>query len=431
MPDCNYLTCRFAEETGLPGFCKRFFRHLRSLYPDGGLGILGYDMDNAGLRKRVTGSLMMFMARFRWAMKLALWLESRFYGDTDVSGLNPENMDQLLLLGIGTHGAEHETILTWWARRQGISVVHMIGNYDHLSSKGYRGAPVTKLLVWGPVMRDDAVYRHGVDPECVEMVGPIRYDSLLKNASYDRNRFIEGCGLDPKKKTILFAGGLAEYHYFEMLRLYEQLEQAGGGYQLILRIYPDKILMSSAYIKPLIDYAQRLDGVYVSIGDPNYRVGNRESEVPHIETQELYNSLRHSDVVINLYSTIALEACLYDRPTIYMLWYPKKSYGWLKPPEYIDYGRLVHNQRMVEYGAIYMAHTAEQLLEAVNDAVSQPDRFKAERARAVAAEIGPLDGKVVERVVSACINAMGPFADNGRKQAGSYESDMRRVESSG
>ena len=234
----------------------------------------------------------------------------------------------------------------------------------------------------------------------------VSYDAVIHDLAYDRSTFLRRIGLDPAKRTILFAGSGGEYHYFEMLQAFEQLRAQSGDYQLILRIYPDKAVMASPYMTPLVQYARTVSGVYVSIGDPNARLPGSEREPPQIEQAELWHALRHSDVVVNLYSTIALEACLFDKPAIYVTYYPMRSYAWRKPPEYVDYGLYLHNRRLMSYGATPVARDRVELLRLIQEAVADPGRYKRERALAVQQELGQLDGRVTERLADACIEAL-------------------------
>jgi hypothetical protein len=409
LPGAGYVRCRFPAEVGPVRFRRDVFRYLRSLYPDEGLGLLGATPPRGPLR-RLARAAARLAARRRRLMALLLRAEARLYRDLAVDGLDPDAFDQLLLQGIGTHGAEHEAILTWWARQHGRPVVHMIGNYDHLASKGFRGVPVDRLLVWGPVMRDDAARLHAVPPERIEMIGPVRYDAVVAEGAADRATFLAGLGLDPARRTILFAGSLAEHHYFEMLQAFDELRAADPAFQLILRIYPDKTLMASAYAAPLIHYARSRPGVYVSLGDPHPRLPGQAEELPQIEQAELWGALRHADVVVNLYSTIALEACLFDTPAVYMAYQRTPSHGWHRPPVYVDYGRLLHNRRLIAYGATPQARSRAELLRLIREAVANRRRHHEARRRVIAAELGPVDGRAGARLAAACQAAFAPAA---------------------
>lgn len=403
---CRYLSCSFPEETGFKGVLRRVLRYLRSLYPVGAIGRRETRPLEQRLRMKALHAFNEWLGRFKTMMRLIAWCERRLYRREQIEWFDGSEADQLLLLGVGADGADHETKLTWWARQHGISVVHMIGNWDTLTSKGYPGVSVSRLLVWGPVMKGDAVDLHDIPADNISMIGSIRYDRLHEAIHQSREEFLGRLGLDPGKKTILFAGPLSEDQYFEMMQAYEELLAEDNGYQMIFRMYPGKNFMASAYAKPIIHYAKSLPGVYVSIGDPDYRVGKKDDKaVMQIEQFELWHAFQYSDVVINYFSTVALESCVFDRPVISMLYRPMHNYGWLSPPQYADHPGLPHNMRLHSYGAVQRVKNREELLAMIREAVSQPDKHKSKRRKAVEEEMGVLDGRVVERMVDCCIDA--------------------------
>jgi hypothetical protein len=410
IPGCRYAACRFVPPAAGQRFLRNLFCYIRSLYPSGDVyGRSWFGAANAlraKLRQRLSHRFFNWLAGFRGAMRLLLAIEGSLYRSNLVEGLESAEIDQLLLLGIGTHGAEHEIALTWWARHNGISVVHMIANYDHLTIKGFRGVPVDRLLVWGPVMRDDAIRLHAVDADRIRIIGSVRYDNVGRQKFADRETFLRARGLDPAKRTILFAGAMHEFHYYEMLEVFEEMRRQDDAIQLILRIYPDKLFMVLPYIKPLIRYGQSVPGVYVSVGDPNFRVGRKDEPVPEIEEDELMHALKHADVVVNLFSTIALEACIFDKPVVYVLYYPQRADAWIRPPRYFDWGLALHNRRMVDYGIARMAADRKALIEAIGDALANPGKSREERKRTVELELGPMDWKACERLAESCVEAL-------------------------
>lgn len=402
---CQYLTCSFPEEKGVKGILRRALRYLRSLYPVGAIGRRETRPREQRLRMKALHAGTEWIAHFKTVMRLIAWCEKYLYRSEMIEGLDGSEADQLLLLGVGADGAEHETKLTWWAKQHRISVVHMIGNWDTLTSKGYPGVPVSMLLVWGEVMRGDAINLHDIASANIRMIGSIRYDRLHEAIHQTREEFLGRLGLDPGKKTILYAGPLSEDQYFEMLQAYEELLGEESGYQMIFRMYPGKSFMASPYAKPIIHYARSLPGVYVSIGDPDYRVGSKDKAVMQIEQFELWHAFQYSDVVINYFSTVALESCVFDRPVISMLYRPMHNYGWLSPPLYADHPGLPHNMRLYTYDSVQRVKDRKELLATIREAVSHPDKYQAARRKAVEKEMGILDGQVVGRMVESCMAA--------------------------
>jgi hypothetical protein len=427
FPDCHYLPCRFLKVSKTVQFWRDFFCYLRSLYPAGDVGFkTRFKLENSArgkFRQRLFHRFLHILAHYKMVMKLSIAIEKKFLYKQTIADPENNSVDQLLLLGIGIRGAEHETALTWWAKQREISVVHLIGNYDHLSSKGYRGVPVDNLVVWGPIMRQDAVNLHGIPEEKIQMIGSLRYNAIHSKNYGDRKTFLNSRGLDPAKKTILFAGSMAEFHYFDMLQVFQKIKEQNGSYQLILRMYPDKGFMSSPYIRPLIHYAASLPDVYVSIGDPHFKSGEKNSEIPQFEEEELWPALKYSDVVVNLFSTIALEACLFDKPFIYIIYYPQNSYAWSRPPGYFDYGLLLHNRRMLGYRAMQIASNPEELMGRIQEAINHPDQFRESRKLVIRQELGMLDGKASHRLADACVEAFADFKRKN-KMGGSKEQSI-------
>lgn len=403
IPGCRYLTCQFPPEEGRNGFWKHFFRYLRSLYPIAAEGRRDTEPWNRPWRKRLSQATFEWLSHFKFVMRLIRRLEQRLYTPIDIPGICAEDMDQLLLLGVGAHGSEHESALTWWAKQRGIAVVHMIGNWDTFTSKGYPGAPVDTCLVWGPIMHRDAVEMHDIPESAIEEIGCLRYDRLKDTLIESREAFFSRIGLDPNRPTIMYAGPLSADQYYEMLAAFEEMNSDGHDLQMIFRMYPHKYFMQTPYASPLIYYARSLPGVYVSLGDPDYRIGRRDEAVPNIEQFELWHSLAYCDVVVNYFSTVALEACFFDKPVISLAYRPMKDYGWIHPPKYADHPGLTHNRRLREYGAVCMVLSREELKKAISEAIARPDDASVARSKTVKLELGSLDGNVVERLADACV----------------------------
>jgi hypothetical protein len=311
----------------------------------------------------------------------------------------------MVILGFGSFGAESEGILSWWARNHRVSSVHVVGNYDNLSSKGFRGVPVERLLVWGNNMKQDAMHYHGIPEHKIRIIGSIRYASILKRSLPSRDTFLKSINLDTSKKTILFAGSLFEFHYFEALAILDMLQSEGYSVQMIIRIYPNKTLMDSPFIKPFIEYSKSRKEIYVSIGDPNYKSTNKGSDPIYIEEEELWPSIKHCDVLVNIFSTIALEACIFDKPAINMWYFHERKKGMLHPPKYVNFSNSIHNRRLMSYRAIKTATSRDEMMTLIKDALLNPAEGKELRAKIVYDECGPLDESVFNHFIDACFEA--------------------------
>lgn len=344
-------------------------------------------------------NLVFVLARYKWIMRATVSLEGLIYGLIDkAEDLKGLKVDKLLMLGVGTSSDPATTRLSWWAIRNKIQVIHFVGNYDGLSSKGYRGFPIAHLAVWGEQMKRDAIDRHDVPETGITMIGALRYNLISTSETRDRNAFFKRMGLDFAAATIVFAGSSYDFHYFEMLGAFKQLKQIlGRKLQLIIRIYPDKNILDSAYIEVLMDYAGRCDDIWISVGDPKFKQRAGREEVLQIEESDLWNILEFADVVVNIYSTLTLEACMFDKPVINM-WYFHEAARALKQPIYFPYPLAQHIRRVEASGAVTTATSRKELIEQLRDSIKNPDRHSTARKNLVKVECGCLDGAAAERL---------------------------------
>ncbi len=104
------------------------------------------------------------------------------------------------------------------AKKAGIPTLATNFSWDNLT--GFKAVRIRKpdfLFVWNDLVRDAAVSIHKFDPARVFVTGSARFDRYFvsKGALPSRESFIRSKGLDPFKKTILFAT-VGNKHPFEI-----------------------------------------------------------------------------------------------------------------------------------------------------------------------------------------------------------------------
>jgi hypothetical protein len=411
---CTYIPYSPPEVSGkLFNRIMKFCQTMRRLYPRSDLyrtwQYRTLSRSNPSFLGRLHFGFQQAMASSRRMMELLGLIEGLIYRSITATTHDSLLLDQLLVLGVGSPSDSMSLPLTWWGLKKGIPVISFVGNYDSLSSNGFRGHPVEKVLVWGPNMLKDARDLHGIPEERIRVIGSIRYNDLDSREKQPREEFFEQRGLNPAAKTLTFAGFFFEFHYFEMLSVFKQLKKGVENLQLILRIYPNKRLLRSPFMEMLIEQTENMKDVYISLADPFYREGQKDRVVLQIEEEELWDILNYSDVMVNVFSTIAVEASIFDKPVI-NLWYFQKSLGLLREPVYLNYPLQWHLQRLMAYGAIKTATSREELITMINEALRNPRDRSGARMKMVEEECGPLDGQAAERLVASCLDpAQHPF----------------------
>jgi CDP-glycerol glycerophosphotransferase (TagB/SpsB family) len=85
----------------------------------------------------------------------------------------------------------------------------------------------------------------------------------------------------------------------------------------------------------------------------------------------------------------------------------------VQQPIYTPYPEIHHIRKFESYGAADKATTRDELVDLIRQAIKHPEQKAEQRRVAITRELGPLDGKVKDRLVDyCCSNASGKKSAN-------------------
>lgn len=290
----------------------------------------------------------------------------------------------LLLLTAPFQG--HEAPLMYAARDCGIKTVSLVLGFDNLMTKKRQPVPSDFYLTWNEAMQTEVLQTF---PECeskrVYVTGSPQFDFYADPKwGYDARVFREKLSLPVEGPLILYAAGSSKYVPYEQLIVRDLIQrvrqtEAGKESSFIVRLHPFER-------KPeRWSEIAALEGVRVT---PAWQT-DMQLEWGMIRPEEIHlqcGSLRHSSCVINICSTMSLDAIFCDRPVIS----PAYDLG----PE-AGYGK--HVERLYEQehylpvsrsGAIDMAYSPEAAVEAIVQALKCPEKSRPARQALTAQMLG-------------------------------------------
>lgn len=294
-------------------------------------------------------------------------------------------------------------------RARGIPTAGWISSWDNLTSKPAYHATFDRYFVWSATMCDELDRYY---PECTPdrraAVGVPHFD-WYRDAEmvWERARLCAHWNFDPARPILFYAAAtphLAPAEHLIVTRLADDLERhpAKTRPQLLVRLHPGDAGGRLREWDPPPHV--RLD-VPGAAGD-----GKLDRFCPsQEENQVLVNTVRHADVVVNLASTVTLEAAVCDRPTIGVA-YDLRPGAPFQADIDAYYRDFDHFATVVRDGALRLVHSPEALAEAIDEALTDPDAGRAGRARAVERWCGPMDGRAGERLGHALVEAAGAAA---------------------
>lgn len=351
-----------------------------------------------------------FFRRVPGMGRCLMWLENSLYPtNAHIEILKEENISCVLTPGMGNFNFWNEGNFAIEAQRLGIPAFAAITNYDNIVNMGYRGFDPKCLAVWSSTMADEVIKLHGYPANKLEITGPVQYDRLIQPLPATRREFLKSINLNPSKKTIFFAGGVNINHYFEIYRLFvERNEQIWKDeFNIIIRPQPHAKLLDSPGWK-IMEKLFIEAGVYVSNPGSVDACGDRTKEL-HLDLgldegpDELNYLLRCSDVLINNFSTMGLEAAICDLPTIH-IGYDAYTFG-------VRFGvttgfqqRMTHNRREVRLRASKVARSERELFSYIDQYLSDRNIDQAARREYAISECGELDGNATSRLMKMIKN---------------------------
>lgn len=315
----------------------------------------------------------------------------------------------VLVSGVGNWDFEIGCLFAREAQRNHLPVISSITNYDNLLSKGFRGFLPNVLCVWSQKMKKQAVDLLKIPEKSIVITGPTAFDRYFMPITESREDFLTRRGLDAKKKTIFYAGHTSIVTYFDFLELVINLSRPGGilaDCNLIIRPYPHQKVTAWSGMKFFREAISQLPNVYIS--DPFERSSDlferMTGESIDVSTDELHGILKYSDLMINYFSTLGLEAAICDLPTIH-IGYDKFTYQ-ISPMAWSTTGaRNSHNQDIQRRAASRVVVSDKELTDALEAYLSDHNLHKEERLEYALSECEYLDGQATRRLAEAVASA--------------------------
>ncbi|MGE3520996.1 MAG: hypothetical protein AB7J63_18800, partial [Vicinamibacterales bacterium] len=254
------------------------------------------------------------------ALGLANALESRverlllLYPRSEEAARRLATTRPALVLTTGPFQFEQPAVVSA-AKRLGVPVVALIPSWDNLSTKNRMVFGFDGYVVWSKGMRDEL---HAFYPQSrevpVHVTGAPQFDVFFQDRfRRSRQEFCASARLDPNRPFVVYAIGspnfLKEHHgAIEMARRIERGDL--GNVQLLVRPHPDIPV-------PGLEAAFREFGSSIVVqrtGEPDVVRSARRQDAAAI--LDWVNTFRHADVVVNLSSTVGIDAALCDRPVV-------------------------------------------------------------------------------------------------------------------
>ena len=293
------------------------------------------------------------------------------------------------------------------ARRRHVPTMAVDLSWDNLTNKLFPIRRLDRLVVWNATMRREAHELHGYELDQIDIAGPPQFDGYFNGESRSsRVEFCRRVGLDAARRILALTTIPSEAYPRHDVVIDHLLEAIRSGAlvapcDLLVRVHPrDDIRKYDRYAgtphvvveKPFRQTARAGDGHGIDVTAEN--------------TRHLADTLYHSDVVLNVASTITIEASIFDTPVVNVAFDQDDAEArpFLTSP--LRYYSYTHYQQIVRAGAVRIAKSPGEMIDLVNAYLVDPSQDAAGRRRVVAEQCELTDGRSAERLAGFIVRGL-------------------------
>lgn len=283
------------------------------------------------------------------------------------------------------------------AKRYGVPTVDMPKTWDNVSQALFP-TKADFLIVWNDFMRRKTLELQGYTDDEIIVTGIPQFDFYAKNDGLlSREAFCAKHGFNPKKKIILYGSAGAELfnETNHILLIHEFMKQG-------------KIPEANILVRPHLGYRGDLErflaleqhnGIVVDRSDKqNHALRDHfDTSIDHVHN--LFNSLYHADVCVNLASTLSLDAVACGTEVLnfnFDVEEVKDQNASVKRLFISDYVR-----HLMDSGGTWLAQNEEEFLNFLKAILEREE--KKEKSKLVNGFLDKNDGRSAERIADALV----------------------------
>lgn len=293
-----------------------------------------------------------------------------------------------------TNYAEIDIPVLREAKRRGITTIGMVRGWDAFVAHGVLRVVPDLMLLQNLYLYDTGMKYQFLSSSILKVIGFPLFDWYFtrKDLLEPREQFLRQLGIEPQKRVVLF-GAMENYWYprdAEIAEIFDELVEKGKLPQdlvMLFRPYP-------GYVNPM----ERVKNFRHVVPDWEvFTLGHADDlEIREKQIAHLMNSIFHSEVVVSVASTIAIDGVVFDKPAIAAIFEKTQRRFWESIRRFADH--CTHFQDVMATGGVKKVEGSNEFAEAVKVYLDDPRTDEDKRSLLKKLFIEPYDGKVGERI---------------------------------
>jgi len=286
------------------------------------------------------------------------------------------------------------------ARR--VRTAAIVLGWDNPSSHALPGARIDHISCWSEAQKQELIDGSDWKPEQIHIGGIPSYDGYFRRKwLMPKEAYFALHGLDPNRKLLGYAASFVTYspniQNIEAIAQLVASDQLVAPCQLLVRLHPNHfttVKRWSTERQQIYELAERYPHVHVVEPVP---LGGELGYYSGEDMHEKSSMMAHSDVFLTVYSTMVVETSIHETPIVSVT--IDSLTGW--PGEYslplTKIGNWPTHQRFRRSGAGRVARNREELTQAINEYLLNPEQDRQAQRQFVQQECTFTDGSAGKR----------------------------------
>ncbi len=337
------------------------------------------------------GMISFTLARFKWYKKVVRFFVLKLHVPKEIKDVFDKYCFDVVFTP-SLIDVDFDTLVAVEAKKRKIRLVGMVRSWDNLNNHGLLTVVPDRFIVQNVWLKECAEKFQAIKKDFIkDIIGLPHYDLYSNISSYikPKDMFFKELDLDPSKKLILLGG--SDFYYSEdvLPAVFNELissKKIKEPVQVLFRPHPASLFSVDDYI------LHSLENIKL---DTNF---SDKKNTSFSDTENFINILYYADIIVNIASTLSIDAAVFDKPTICINFddLGKKISRWESVHRLYDY--FDHYERLIEIGGVRIPKSANELSQDINEYLIDGSIDSKERKNILNVFVNPFDGKSGKRL---------------------------------
>lgn len=288
------------------------------------------------------------------------------------------------------------------AVKRKIPSISMIISWDNLSTKGLLDPKPSKIIVWNEIMKEDAIRLHNLKESDISITGAPQFDIYVSKELDDKKTFFRKYRINSKDKLITYAT-VTPRIFDKDDDVIEIISKAIKSGKIK---YPSHILIRPHPKDDFKIYERFKDDPDVTLQIPAKKnmIFSDQCDFDKKDILELANTMKNTDVLVNINSTISIDAAIFDTPVINV------TFDGYQKREYIDsvkrYFEYPHFKKLMSFNGTKLVNSEQELIDSINTYLDDPSLDRQGRLELVKNECYLIDGNASTRISNIILSEL-------------------------